>query len=134
MADTNVLIDIAVADPLWSRWSRQQLESARRRGSVVINQIIYSEFSIRYETLDEVEYLLPREEFLYEGLPWEAAFAASKAFGRYRRQGGRRERTLPDFYIGAHAVVRGHSILTRDPTGYRAYFPSVDLITPETHP
>jgi predicted nucleic acid-binding protein len=41
---------------------------------------------------------------------------------------------LPDFLIGAHAVVRGYSILTRDPKGYRGYFPSVELITPETHP
>ena len=48
--------------------------------------------------------------------------------------GGGRERVLPDFLIGAHAAIRGHALLTRDPKGYRTYFPSVELITPETHP
>jgi predicted nucleic acid-binding protein len=36
--------------------------------------------------------------------------------------------------IGAHAVIRDYAILTRDAKGYRSYFPTVELITPETHP
>ncbi|TIX37432.1 MAG: DNA-binding protein, partial [Mesorhizobium sp.] len=50
LVDTNVLIDVAVRDPLWLKWSRPKIETARRRGSLVINQIIYAEFSIRYDT------------------------------------------------------------------------------------
>ena len=37
---------------------------------------------------------------------------------------------LPDFFIGAHAVVAGMSLLTRDTRRYRSYFPTVVLITP----
>lgn len=131
LVDTNVLIDIAVRDPVWLKWSRSQLEKARRRGSVVINQVIFAEFSIRYETLEQVESVLPEDEFRRESLPFEAAFAAARAFAAYRRRGGARERVLPDFLIGAHAAIRGYPILTRDPAGYRAYFPDVDLISPE---
>src|SRR6476659_1846149 len=40
------------------------------------------------------------------------------------------EEPLPDFYIGAHAAVRGASLLTRDARRYRSYFPSLDVIAP----
>jgi predicted nucleic acid-binding protein len=134
LVDTNVLVDIAVRDPLWLEWSRNALAKLAGRVPLTINPIIYAEFSVRYDDIDEVEALLPPEEFRREGLPWAAAFAAGAAFRRYRAAGGGRERVLPDFLIGAHALIRGHAILTRDPRGYRTYFPDVPLITPETHP
>ncbi|CAN7243383.1 type II toxin-antitoxin system VapC family toxin [Pararhizobium sp. LjRoot235] len=133
LVDTNVLVDIAVRDPTWLGWSKTQLIAAAKRGAVVINPVIYSEFSVRYQRMEEVDALLPEPQYSRENLPWPAAFAAGVAFGKYRQAGGR-ERVLPDFLIGAHAAIRGHTILTRDPKGYRAYFPSVELITPETHP
>lgn len=111
-----------------------QILAAMERGSVVINQIIFSEFSYRYEDFETVEALLPRDQFIRENLPWSAAFAASYAFRRYRAAGGRRDRILPDFLIGAHAIIRGYKLLTRDPSGYRSYFPGIDLIAPDTHP
>ncbi|TPM29371.1 type II toxin-antitoxin system VapC family toxin [Mesorhizobium sp. B2-3-4] len=134
LVDTNVLIDIAVRDPVWSRWSRSKMTAALKQGSLIINQIIYAEFSMRYETIDDVDSVLPEDEFRREGLPFEAAFAASRAFSIYRRMGGPREKVMPDFLIGAHAVIRGYPILTRDPTGFRTYFPDVELIAPDTDP
>jgi predicted nucleic acid-binding protein len=134
LVDTNVLVDIAVRDPVWMNWSRLALARAERAGPLVINPVIFAEFSVRYEDLDAVEALLPPDHFAREGLPWSAAFAAGAAFRRYRRSGGARERVLPDFLIGAHALIRGYAILTRDPKGYRSYFHDVELITPETHP
>jgi predicted nucleic acid-binding protein len=134
LVDTNVLVDIAVRDPVWLDWSRSALTKAEKAGPLVINPVIFAEFSVRYETLDEVEALLPWDDFAREGLPWSAAFAAGAAFRKYRKSGGGRERVLPDFLIGAHAVIRDYAILTRDAKGYRSYFPDVELITPETHP
>ena len=134
LIDTNILVDLAVRDTTWRHWSRTQLMSAMKRGNVVINQIIFSEFSYRYDDIDTVEELLPRDQFIRENLPWPAAFAASYAFRRYRSVGGKRDRVLPDFLIGAHATVRGYKLLTRDPSGYRSYFPSLDIIAPDTHP
>lgn len=134
MIDTNVLVDVAVRDPKWLGWSRRKIAEAAARGTLVINQIVFSEFSVRYDKVETVEALLPADEFLRESLPWLSSFAAGRAYGAYRRNGGTRERVLPDFLIGAHAYLRGYSLLTRDPKGYRAYFPDLDIISPETHP
>ena len=46
------------------------------------------------------------------------------------RAGGVRRSPLPDFYIGAHAAIRGYLLLTRDATRYRNYFPRLDLVSP----
>jgi len=132
LVDTNVLIDIAYRDPEWKGWSHAQLAS--RAGELVINPVIFAEFSYRYQSLEAVERALDPAEFQREHIPWEAAFAAGQAFHVYRRRGGGRDKVLPDFLIGAHAAVRGYPILTRDPTGYRTYFPTVDVIAPDTHP
>lgn len=134
LVDTNVLVDVAVRDPVFHSWSRTALLRAGQVGPLVINPVIYAEFSVRYQSPDEVDVLLPSESFVREGLPWTAAFAAGAAFRKYRAAGGGRDRVLPDFLIGAHAVIRDYQILTRDPKGYRNYFPSVHLVTPETHP
>lgn len=133
LVDTNVLVDLAVSDPEWVEWSRTALGQAFYRG-LVINPIVFSEFSVRYETYDAAMDALDLEEFQRENLPWEAAFAAGQAFRLYRMRGGRRDKVLPDFLIGAHAAVRGYSVLTRDPAGYRTYFPGVEIIAPDTHP
>ena len=63
-------------------------------------------------------------------LPWDAGFLAGKCFLKYRKRGGRRSSPLPDFYIGAHAAVAGMTLLTRDATRYRTYFPNPRLIAP----
>jgi predicted nucleic acid-binding protein len=134
LVDSNVLIDIAFRDPVWLGWSSATLARLTQSEDLIINQMIFAEFSVRYESYDEADSLLPTEEFRREELPWMAAFAAARAFTVYRRSGGQKTRPLPDFFIGAHAAVGGYSVLTRDPAGYRAYFPDVQLITPDSHP
>lgn len=134
LVDTNILVDLAVAGSDWHGWARRKMLDVFKDGPVIINPIIYSEFSVRYDDMDEVDQLLPQDQFRRENLPWPAAFAAAQAFRLYRRAGGGRERILPNFLIGAHAAIRGYKILTRDPSGYRSYFPSVELITPESDP
>ena len=63
-------------------------------------------------------------------LPRPALFLAGKASARYRRQAGPKTNVLADFFIGARAAVIGCPVLTRDVRPYKAYFPSVRLISP----
>jgi predicted nucleic acid-binding protein len=134
LVDSNVLIDIAFRDPVWLGWSSKTLARLMQADDLIINQMIFAEFSVRYESYEEADRLLPNEEFRREEIPWMAAFAAAKAFVSYRRAGGQKTRPLPDFFIGAHAAIGGHSVVTRDPAGYQTYFPDVQLITPDSHP
>jgi predicted nucleic acid-binding protein len=40
---------------------------------------------------------------------------------------------LPDFFIGAHAIVAELTLVTLDPRRYRRHFPRLKLIAPDTH-
>ena len=130
LVDSNVLLDVATEDPRWGGWSSNALAEAADISTLAIDPIIYAEVSIRYETIEELEFVLTPEVFRREPLPYEAGFLAGKVFVAYRRRGGRRSAPLPDFYIGAHAAVEGFRLLTRDASRYRTYFPTVDLIAP----
>ena len=129
LVDSNVLLDLFTEDPEWVDWSAARLAEAVDNGPTLINPIIYAEISIRFERIEELEQALPAE-LAREPLPWEAAFLAGKCFVEYRRRGGKKRSPLPDFYIGAHAAVSGHVLLTRDATRYRAVFPRLALIAP----
>lgn len=130
LVDSNVLLDVFTDDPEWAEWSSNALREALDRGTVLLNPIVYAEVSIGFDRIEELDELLPASYFVRENLPWAAGFLAGKAFLRYRRRGGTRPTPLPDFYIGAHAAVTGHRLLTRDRARYATYFPSVELISP----
>ncbi len=129
LVDSNVLLDILIPDPLWEEWSSQALTDAAEWALLAINPIIYGEVSIGFRRIEELEAALP-EELRREPLPWDAAFLAGKACLAYRRRSGTKSRTLPDFYIAAHAAVRRYTLLTRDHGRLRTYFPSLSIIHP----
>ncbi|HEY2048833.1 MAG TPA: PIN domain-containing protein [Caulobacteraceae bacterium] len=131
LIDANVLLDLMTEDGRWFAWSAQALERAADRHRLVINPIIYAEVSIRYSRIEDLDAALPKTMLEREAIPYEAAFLAGKAFLAYRRRGGARRSPLPDFFIGAHAAIAGHLLMTRDPARYRTYFPKLSLIAPE---
>lgn len=130
LVDSNVLLDVMTEDPGWSAWSAQALEEQAEAAILAVNPIIYAEVSIRFEQVEALDDALPANLFRRAPLPWAAAFLAGKCFVRYRRAGGTRRSPLPDFYVGAHAAVAGWTLLTRDATRYRTYFPTLRVIAP----
>jgi hypothetical protein len=129
LVDSNVLLDILIPDPKWEGWSSAALAEVADSSLLAINPIIFAEVSVAFDRIEDLEAALPAE-LEREALPWDAAFLAGKALLAYRRRGGTRRTPLPDFYIGAHAAVYGHTLLTRDAKRYRSYFPAVSLIAP----
>jgi predicted nucleic acid-binding protein len=129
LVDSCVLLDVITGDERWADWSAGQIAAAMDSGRVVINPLIYAEISVGYDTIEELDDLLPASDYEREPLPYTAGFAAGKAFLQYRRSGGDKRSPTPDFYIGAHAAVAGYQLLTRDVARYRTYFPTIALFS-----
>ncbi|MCX7139510.1 MAG: type II toxin-antitoxin system VapC family toxin [Proteobacteria bacterium] len=131
LVDTNVLVDVLENDPEWADWSIGQLRAQAKIQRLAINPIIYSELSLTFSTVEALDRTIDSLGLTMIDVPRPALFLAGKAFLRYRRQGGTKSNVLGDFFIGAHAAVSGHAILTRDTRRFASYFPSVKLVTPD---
>lgn len=129
--DSNILLDVITNDPAWYDWSLGQLEAASLAGPLCINDIVYAEISVRYDRIEDLDYMLAETGLNVEPMPRAALFLAAKVFSQYRKSGGTRSSVLPDFFIGAHAAVGKLPLLTRDPKRFRTYFKSVTLISPQ---
>ena len=132
--DSNILLDVIQRQPLWFEWSARQLQNSRELGSLVVNTLVFAETSAQIDSFEEVQRIFSLIGINQEEIPWEAAYIAGRTHQAYRKAGGTRERTLPDFLIGAHAAARGYRIITRDQARYRTYFSSLEIIAPDTHP
>jgi len=129
LIDTNVLLDLFTNDPVWAAWSIGQLDAAAARGALLINDVVYAELSVRFNTIEALDAVLQEAQIVLDPMPRGALFLAGKVFQQYRAAGGLRTGVLPDFFIGAHAAVVGRPLLTRDVQRYRTYFPTLVLIT-----
>jgi predicted nucleic acid-binding protein len=133
LVDTNVIIDVWQRQPVWWTWSVAQLRAQSLIHDLAINPVIYAEASLSFETLEALDRELGTLQLSLRELPRSALFLAGRAFREYRRAGGTRSGVLSDFFIGAHAAVLGCAILTRDPSRYRSYFPTVELLAPRSN-
>ncbi len=131
LVDANILLDLVTNDFVWSEWSAEQLTMAAMRGPLWINDIVYAEVSVGFETIEAVDTAIGAARLVRQAIPPAALFLAAKVFQRYRRSGGTRTGVLPDFFIGAHAAVAGVPVLTRDPRPYRRYFPKLSVVSPK---
>lgn len=130
LVDTNVLLDVLEDDSEWAPWSQDQLDAAAATDTLAINPLIYSELSMAFARIEELDAVIEEVSLNVETIPKEALFLAGKVFLTYRKARGTKHNVLPDFFIGAHAAVMQWPILTRDVGRYRTNFPSVELITP----
>ena len=129
LVDTNVLLDVITRDPVWASWSEAALRDAAERSTLAINPIVFAEVSMKFDRIEDADAVLV--DFVREPLPYEAGFLAGKAFLSYKRRGGEKRSPMPDFYVGAHAVVGRMELLTRDAARYRTYFPGLRLVAPK---
>jgi predicted nucleic acid-binding protein len=132
LIDSCIVTDLANPESTWFEWSASTLERLDPTHTMVINPIIYAECSIGFARIEEVEALFESLGFAIKPVPREALFLAGKAFLQYKRRKGEKNNVLPDFFIGAHAAVAGYKLISRDKGRFSTYFPSVDLIIPES--
>ncbi|WP_293644065.1 type II toxin-antitoxin system VapC family toxin [Thiolapillus sp.] len=130
LVDSCVLLDLFTDDPVWAEWSENILEKYMQTNSMHINSIVYTEVSIGFERIEELEKAISALSVKVLEIPREALFLAGKVFLEYRRNKGTKNAPLPDFFIGAHASVSKFGLITRDIQKYKTYFPRVQLIHP----
>ncbi|RXK85229.1 PIN domain-containing protein [Chlorobaculum sp. 24CR] len=131
LVDSNIILDVFLDDPVWADWSEAALSDYAVRTTLFINPVIYSEISIGFEKIEELEAALAKSGLPMLEIPKEALFLAGKAFLNYRKHKGEKRSPLPDFFIGAHAAVSGLDLITRDKNRYQTCFPTVRIIAPE---
>jgi predicted nucleic acid-binding protein len=130
LVDSCVLIDVLANDAQWAEWSLSALDAQSQAGPLIINPIILAEISPRFERAADLESALSALPLVRQALPWDAAFLAGQAFKLYRQSLGRKTSPMPDFYIGAHALVGQLRLLTRDVARYHTYFPKLAVVGP----
>ena len=130
LVDSNVILDVFLNDLKWADWSESKLEEYSDHTLLYINSIIYSEISIGFMLIEDLESAISKAGFQLLEIPKEALFLAGKAFVEYKRRKGVKRTLLPDFFIGAQAAVLDLELLTRDVSRYHSYFPTVKLIAP----
>jgi len=130
LVDSNVILDVFLNDAKWADWSESKLEECSNHSPLYINSIIYSEISIGFTLIEDLELVISRVGFQLLEIPKEALFLAGKAYIQYKRKKGVKITPLPDLFIGAQAAVLNLDLLTRDAARYQTYFPKVRLISP----
>ncbi len=149
--DSNILLDILLPDPSCLEHSKSLLDRGRRKGTLVISEVVYAELSAHFPSKNYLDRFLREVSITLTPSTPEALYEAAQAWRRYlrrRRDGlqcqhcgftqtvrchrcGRRIRSrqhiLSDFLIGGHAMALAQTLLTRDRGYYRAYFPRLPL-------
>ena len=131
LVDSCVLLDLFTDNPNWAEWSEATLEKYSLTNSLFINSIVYTELSMGFEKVEELESALDMLNLKVLEMPREALFLTGKVYLQYRKNKGTKTSPLPDFFIGAHASVSQLDLITRDLNRYRTYFPNINLIHPE---
>ena len=126
--DSCVLLDLFTDDPNWGEWSENILEQYSQTNTLYINSIVYTEISIGFNKIEEVEKAISELGIKVLEIPREALFLTGKAYLKYRKNKGTKSSPLPDFFIGAHVSVENFDLITRDTNKYTTYFPQVKLI------
>jgi len=128
--DSCVLLDLFTDDPNWADWSENILNQYSQTNSLYINSIVYTEISIGFHKIEELEDALHQVGIRVLEIPREALFLAGKVFVQYRNNKGTKNSVLPDFFIGAHATISDFDLITRDKARFKTYFPKLNLISP----
>ncbi|MFQ5747191.1 MAG: type II toxin-antitoxin system VapC family toxin [Gemmatimonadota bacterium] len=131
LVDSDVLLDVLTEDDRWFEWSSDAITRLGEDRLLVINPIIYSELSLAFRRIEDLDAAIP-PSIRREPLPWPTAFLAGRCREASRRRGEPVREA--DLYIGAHAAIRGYTLLTRHPAPYAARFPALELHAPAPAP
>jgi predicted nucleic acid-binding protein len=86
--DSNIVLDVFLNDPKWADWSESKLDEYDQLGILYINSIVYSEISIGFKRIEDLEPAIAKAGLRMLEIPKEALFLAEKAYLKYRKRKG----------------------------------------------
>jgi predicted nucleic acid-binding protein len=128
--DSSVLIEILIGAPQ-AEGAEAALRSALARGPVMVCDVVVAEVCSSLRDGDQAMQVLEDMGIRYAGVETKSAIRAGEMQRRYRARGGTRARTVPDFIVGAHALLQCNALITRDAGFFRDYFKGLKVIVPQ---
>ena len=138
--DSSVLIDL-LGDGERADAAENSLRQALTRGPVVVCDVVVSEVVSGLAKFGggggALLGALEEAGIAYDAVESRAAVRAGEMQRRYkerRRSAGLPtvgERMVPDFLIGAHALLQCNALITRDAGFFRNYFKGLKVIVPK---
>lgn len=128
--DTSVLIDIFGADPKFGYASAEALRTCIKEGTICACEVVWTETAAIFDNRDNFLEAMQKLGMEYSELEQETSLIAADMWRRYRKSGGKRERVVADFLIGAHAMNQCDRLLTRDRGFYRDYYTKLKVVEP----
>lgn len=131
--DTSILVDY-IGDGPSADEAEHLLRNALSTGPVVACDVVVSEVVAGLGHSDIVLEMLEAIGIGFSPLEIRSALRAGEMQRRYRQRlpaSAGAKRTVPDFLIGAHALLQCQGLITRDAGFFRDYFKGLRVIAPK---
>ena len=127
--DSSVLFDIVKGAP-GAVPAQAALEAALARGSLCMCAVVVAELGRYFASNQDLQLFLADCHIDHDPISMDSALEAARIMRSYARNKGPRERTAPDFLIGAHAIRQADGLLTTDTGFFRHYFKALTVTSP----
>ena len=127
--DSSVLIELLSGSTLADA-AEAALRDALAHGPVVVCDVVVAEVCSSLQGGDQAMQALEDMGIRFLETEQKSAIRAGEMQRRYRARGGQRQRTVPDFIVGAHALLQCKALITRDAVFFRDYFKGLKVINP----
>ena len=129
--DSSVIVDLLSNDGEAAEGAEVSLRQSLSIGPVVVCDVVLAEITTALRDGAEALGVLEEMGISCVAVESKSAVRAGEMQRRYRQRVGLRQRTVPDFIVGAHALLQCSALITRDAGFFRDYFKGLKLIVPK---